>query len=63
GVVCAAKTAEALEAGLRRYLDADAAELARAKAASRASLERLGITEAAFTRAWVETYAETRRGR
>ncbi|MDX1532277.1 MAG: glycosyltransferase family 4 protein [Rhodothermales bacterium] len=57
GVVCAAKTAEALEAGLRRYLDADAAELARAKAAARASLERLGITREAFTEAWAGVYA------
>jgi glycosyltransferase involved in cell wall biosynthesis len=57
GVVCEDKTADALARGLRHYLDAPPEPLAAAKAASRASLARLGITADSFADAWSETYA------
>ena len=56
GFVCAAKTADALEAGLRHYLDGSEADLAMSKEAAKSSLARLGITRGAFTRAWLEVY-------
>lgn len=57
GLVCDGKDAQALEAGLTHYLDADEVALDAAKAAARASLDRLGITPEAFTRAWREVYS------
>ena len=59
GFVCAAKTAEALSDGLRHYLDQPSAELAASKEAAKSSLERLGITGEAFTRAWLAVYSGT----
>ena len=56
GYVCARKDAEALEAGLRHYLDLSETDLNAAKASARVSLERLGITPEAFTRAWQDVY-------
>lgn len=56
GLVCAAKTADALEAGLRHYLDATDAALVASKEAAKSSLARLGITREAFTEAWLDVY-------
>lgn len=55
--VCRSKTAGALANGLRHYLDLPDGALAGAGRAARASLETLGITREAFTRAWADVYA------
>ena len=56
GFVCDARTAGALEAGLRHYLDLSEGELIAAKAAAKASLPVLGITREAFSQAWEAVY-------
>ena len=56
GFVCDARTAGALEAGLRHYLDLSEGELIAAKAAAKASLPALGITREAFSQAWEDVY-------
>lgn len=57
GFVCAERSAESLEAGLRHYLDMDEEELAAAKVVARRSLPELGITREAFNEAWEAVYA------
>lgn len=56
GHVCEDKTAAALAAALRAYIEMEPARLAAAKAAAGTSLARLGITKDAFTKAWREVY-------
>ena len=56
GFVCDARTAGALVAGLRHYLDLSEGELIAAKAAAKASLPALGITREAFSQAWEAVY-------
>ena len=56
-VLCHDKTAGALADGLRHYLDLPDGALAEAGRAALASLETLGITREAFTRAWADVYA------
>ncbi|MDT0632217.1 glycosyltransferase family 4 protein [Rubrivirga litoralis] len=58
-VLCRDKTPEALTNGLRHFLDLPADALADAGGAARASLEALGITREAFTRAWAGVFAQT----
>ncbi|MEM8598286.1 MAG: glycosyltransferase family 4 protein [Bacteroidota bacterium] len=57
GWICRAKTAASLAEGIEGLLDLDETSLDGMKKAAEASLERLGITPEAFTRAWEETYA------
>ena len=57
GLVCAEKSADALEAGLCHYLDMDEVQLTAAKRAAADSLGRLGITREAFTKAWLDVYS------
>lgn len=58
GFICSARTADALLEGIGYYLGASRSVLREAGRSARASLERLGITKPAFTRAWHDVYTE-----
>ncbi len=56
GVVCRARTAEALREGIGELMDAEPERLAAMAMAARDSLGRLGITKHAFAEAWGTVY-------
>lgn len=62
GWVCSEASEASLKEGLLRYLDVGGAELNAAKAAARASLDRMGITREAFARAWLEVFSDQPTG-
>jgi glycosyltransferase involved in cell wall biosynthesis len=58
GWICDAKTAESLKYALDRMLALPDSALHTMAEEAQASMERLGITKAAFTDAWVEVYQQ-----
>ncbi len=59
GYVCSERTTKSLVDGLCYYLDMSEGDLSEAQHHAHSSLERLGITKEAFTRAWLDVYRRT----